>query len=68
MGGRTGGDRRLAPVLARAAAATGRVDGFFFEVHPTPESSPSDAANIVRLDQIEGILEGVLAALAVGRG
>jgi len=68
MGGRTGGDRRMAPVLARAAAATGRVDGFFFEAHPDPDTSPSDAANIVRLDQLEGILEGVLAAMTVGRG
>jgi len=68
MDGRTGGDRRLAPMLARAAAATGRVDGFFFEVHPDPDSSPSDAANIVALDQIEGILEGVIAAFRAARG
>jgi len=59
--GKTGGDRRLAPVLARAAAATGAVDGFFFEVHPEPDSSPSDAANMVRLDQFAGILDGLLA-------
>jgi len=59
--GKTGGDRRLAPVLARAAAATGEVDGFFFEVHPEPDSSPSDAANMVRLDQFAAILDGLLA-------
>ena len=59
--GKTGGDRRLAPVLARAAAATGEVDGFFFEVHPEPDSSPSDAANMVRLDQFGAILDGLLA-------
>jgi len=59
--GKTGGDRRLAPVLARAAVATGEVDGFFFEVHPEPDSSPSDAANMVRLDQFGAILDGLLA-------
>jgi 2-dehydro-3-deoxyphosphooctonate aldolase (KDO 8-P synthase) len=63
-GGRTGGDRTLVPGLARAAAATGRVDGFFFEVHPQPEDSPSDAANIVRLDEFDELLAGVLAVHA----
>jgi 2-dehydro-3-deoxyphosphooctonate aldolase (KDO 8-P synthase) len=61
MDGKTGGDRRLAPVLARAALATGEVDGLFFEVHPEPDSSPSDAANMVRLDQFGAILDGLLA-------
>jgi len=58
-GGKTGGDRLLAPSLARAAVATGRVDGLFFEVHPDPASSPSDAANIVALEHFEAILAGV---------
>ncbi|MEZ5978234.1 MAG: 3-deoxy-8-phosphooctulonate synthase [Planctomycetota bacterium] len=66
--GTTGGDRRLAPLLARAAAATGRVDGFFFEVHEDPDSSPSDAANMLRLDAFPSILDGVLAAWDAGRG
>jgi 2-dehydro-3-deoxyphosphooctonate aldolase (KDO 8-P synthase) len=61
MDGKTGGDRRLAPVLARAALATGEVDGLFFEVHPEPDTSPSDAANMVRLDQFGAILDGLLA-------
>jgi 2-dehydro-3-deoxyphosphooctonate aldolase (KDO 8-P synthase) len=59
--GRTGGDRRLAPVLARAAVATGEVDGLFFEVHPDPDSSPSDGPNMVRLDRFGELLDGVLA-------
>jgi 2-dehydro-3-deoxyphosphooctonate aldolase (KDO 8-P synthase) len=33
LGAATGGDRRLVPALARAAAATGQIDGVFFEVH-----------------------------------
>lgn len=67
-GGKTGGDRRLVPSLARAAMATGRVDGLFFEVHPDPASSPSDAANIVDLANLEDVLRGVLAVRSAVRG
>jgi 2-dehydro-3-deoxyphosphooctonate aldolase (KDO 8-P synthase) len=67
-GGKTGGDRKLVPSLARAAVATGRVDGLFFEVHPDPKSSPSDAANIVDLAHFESILAGVLAVRSAVRG
>ncbi len=48
LGRITGGDSRLAPVLARAAAAVG-VDGFFMEVHPIPTKAKSDAANSLSL-------------------
>jgi 2-dehydro-3-deoxyphosphooctonate aldolase (KDO 8-P synthase) len=61
LGNRTGGDRTLAPVLARAAMATGLVDGLFFEVHPDPDNAPSDGPNMVRLDRFGDILDGVLA-------
>ena len=57
----SGGDRRKVPALARAAVATGHVDGLFFEVHPEPDSSPSDGPNIVRLEQFGTILDGILA-------
>jgi len=66
--GKTGGDRSLAPVLARAAAATGFVDGFFFETHPDPDSSPSDAANMIRLEDFPEVLDGVLRAHAAAVG
>ena len=59
--GRTGGDRRRVPALARAAVATGHVDGLFFEVHPDPDSSPSDGANMVRLEDFPAVLDGCLA-------
>ncbi len=42
--GVTGGDRRLALPLSRAAAAVG-VDGLFMEIHPDPEEALSDSAN-----------------------
>lgn len=67
LGGATGGDRTRVPGLARAAVATGEVDGLFFEVHPDPDSSPSDGPNMVRLDEFGGILDGVLAVHAAVR-
>ncbi len=61
MGTSTGGDRRQVPALARAAAATGWVDGYFFEVHPDPDRAPSDGPNMVELAHFSAILDGVLA-------
>jgi len=58
--GTTGGDRALVPAQARAAVATGYVDGLFFEVHPEPDSSPSDGPNMVPLDEFGGVLDGIL--------
>ncbi|MFT5288846.1 MAG: 2-dehydro-3-deoxyphosphooctonate aldolase (KDO 8-P synthase) [Planctomycetota bacterium] len=59
--GRTGGDRSRVPALARAALATGHVDGLFFETHPEPETSPSDGANMVPLEHFAAVLDGCLA-------
>ncbi len=61
LGDRTGGDRRQVPGLARAAVATGEVDGLFFEVHPDPDHAPSDGPNMVVLEQFPSILDGVIA-------
>lgn len=58
LGGATGGNRAMVEPLARAAAATG-VDGLFFETHPNPSQSPSDGANMVPLDDFEGVLTRV---------
>jgi len=51
----TGGDRTMAPVLARAAVAAG-VDGLFIETHPDPDQSPSDGPNMIPLAQMESLL------------
>ncbi len=55
LGGETGGDRDLAPVLANAAMAVG-VDGVFMEVHSDPEHALSDGPNQIRLCDLERIL------------
>ncbi len=66
LGEATGGDRRYVLPLARAAAAIG-IDALFAEVHDQPETSPSDAANMVRLPDLERLLRDVLAVrLAAG--
>lgn len=44
LGNATGGNRLLAPVLAKAATALG-IAGVFFEAHPTPEKALSDGPN-----------------------
>jgi 2-dehydro-3-deoxyphosphooctonate aldolase (KDO 8-P synthase) len=54
--GVTGGNREMVPHLIRAAVAVG-IDGLFLEVHPDPEKAISDAANQVRLSDIEKILK-----------
>jgi 2-dehydro-3-deoxyphosphooctonate aldolase (KDO 8-P synthase) len=54
-GGYTGGDRRMAPVLARAAVAAGS-DGIFLEAHPNPGHARSDAANQLPLSQVKALL------------
>ena len=53
--GITGGNREMVPHLLRAAVAVG-IDGLFLEVHPEPEKAISDAANQVRLSEVEQIL------------
>lgn len=58
--GITGGNREMVPHLIRAAVAVG-IDGLFLEVHPQPEKAISDAANQVRLSDVETILKQALA-------
>ncbi len=55
LGGATGGDRELAPVLANAAMAAG-IDGVFMEVHKNPDKAMSDGPNQIPLDQVASVL------------
>lgn len=54
-GGKTGGDRRFVPQMAMAAKAFGAT-GYFFEVHPDPDHGLSDAANMLELAKLEGLV------------
>ncbi|MEE8410030.1 MAG: 3-deoxy-8-phosphooctulonate synthase [Myxococcota bacterium] len=58
--GVTGGDRELAPLLARAAAAVG-IDGLFCEVHPDPDRAKSDGPNSLTLELLDRMLAQVVA-------
>ncbi len=66
LGDRSGGDRELIPHLARAAAGVG-CDGFFFEVHPRPDDALCDGPNALPLDQLEPLLEDLLAIDRISR-
>ncbi|ABD56575.1 3-deoxy-8-phosphooctulonate synthase [Jannaschia sp. CCS1] len=61
LGGSSGGQREFAPVLARSAVALG-IGGVFLETHEDPDTAPSDGPNMIRLDDMEGVL-GTLMAL-----
>jgi len=60
LGAKSGGDRRFAPVLARAAVAVG-VDALFMEVHPDPDSALSDGPNMIPLAELRGLLTLLVA-------
>lgn len=66
LGSRSGGDRSMARVLARSAAAAG-VDGMFLEVHDDPDNARCDGPNMLRLDEVRGLLETLLALDAAAR-
>jgi len=57
--GKTGGDRRFVPQMAKAAKAFGAT-GFFFEVHPDPDKGLSDAANMLELDKLEELVKELI--------
>ena len=57
--GKTGGDRRFVPQMAMAAKAFGAT-GWFFEVHPDPDNGKSDAANMLELGKLEGLVKELI--------
>jgi 2-dehydro-3-deoxyphosphooctonate aldolase (KDO 8-P synthase) len=58
--GVTGGRPELIDTIARAGIAAG-VDGIFLETHFDPSSAKSDGANMLPLDQLEGLLTRLTA-------
>lgn len=57
--GKTVGDRKFVPSMALAAKAFGAT-GYFFEVHPDPDKGLSDAANMLELSKLEGLIKQLL--------
>lgn len=58
-GGKTGGNREFIPSMALAAKAFG-ANGYFFEVHPDPESALSDGPNMLYLNDLEAVVASIL--------
>lgn len=54
-GGVTGGLPELIETIAKAGIAVG-ADGLFIETHPDPGNAKSDGANMLPLNQLEGLL------------
>jgi 2-dehydro-3-deoxyphosphooctonate aldolase (KDO 8-P synthase) len=67
-GKETGGLKQYAPILARAAAATGSVDGFFLEVHDHPDRALSDASTQLEVGIVPDLIRSVLEIWKVVRG
>ena len=59
-GNASGGEREMVPVLARAAVAIG-VAALFVETHQDPDNAPSDGPNMIRLHELEALLEEWMA-------
>ena len=61
------GLREFAPVLARAAVATGYVSGLFVETHTNPNQAKSDAATQLSIEQTEILLRQLIPMLKSSR-
>jgi len=59
-GNSSGGQREFAPVLARAAVSLG-IAGVFIETHEDPDTAPSDAASMVKLADMRGLIHILMA-------
>jgi len=59
-GASSGGQREFAPILARAAVASG-ADGIFMEVHKDPDKALCDGPNSLKLDTLYALLSQLKA-------
>ena len=66
-GDKSSGQREFAPVLAKAALASG-ADGIFLETHPQPDKALSDGPNMIPLAEMSALLKSLLKIFnAVGK-
>ena len=59
QGGSSGGQREFAPVMARAAVSLG-IGAVFIETHEDPDTAPSDGPNMIPLDRMEALVQGLM--------
>jgi 2-dehydro-3-deoxyphosphooctonate aldolase (KDO 8-P synthase) len=55
LGTSSGGNRQMAPILAKAAVAAG-ANGLFIEVHTNPDEAKSDAATIMPIEWVDDLI------------
>jgi len=60
LGGSSGGQREFAPALARSAVALG-IGAVFLETHQDPDNAPSDGPNMIRLNDMDGVIKTLMA-------
>ena len=65
--GITGGQPKMIGVIAKAGIAAG-ADGIFMETHPEPSKALSDGANMLPLDQVEGLLKELVSIRCALKG
>ena len=56
---KSGGDRAMAHVLAKAAVATG-IAGVFIETHQDPDNAPSDGPCMIKLSDMPKLIETLM--------
>ena len=54
------GKSEFVPYLAKAAVATGVLGGLFMEIHNDPASALCDGSCMLRLDQLDGLLDQLM--------
>jgi 2-dehydro-3-deoxyphosphooctonate aldolase (KDO 8-P synthase) len=64
----SGGNPEFAAMMARAAMATGTLQGLFIETHPQPSEALSDAASMIALDKLEPLLTDCIRIYAALKG
>lgn len=67
MGDSSGGEGRMAPIIARAALSTGHIAGVFIETHPEPLNGGSDIWNAIPLMYMEEVLTQLKAIDTVAK-
>jgi 2-dehydro-3-deoxyphosphooctonate aldolase (KDO 8-P synthase) len=60
LGAASGGQREFGPILARGAVAVG-VAAVFMETHQDPDNAPSDGPVMIRLKDMAGVVETLVA-------
>lgn len=66
QGASSGGNRDMAPYIARAAVAVG-VAAVFMETHEDPDRAPSDGPNMIRLKDVASLLDELVELDAIAK-